>query len=262
MINTDKEEKLLKKRMIEQSNIAFNRGFCLFSDFLNLYEQNLFLSLKNELSPIKYFSFGGFEDAERKMICFCGDDKITTPDDVKYPIDCLKISPLSKKFCSPLSHRDFLGSILGLGIDRSRVGDILIRDNEGLTEGFAFVHRQISNYLIDNLRQIKHTSVYCDPVEPGSFDYKPEYKESTGTVSSIRLDSILALALGKSRSSLKGLIESGKVFVGGRLIQSGSYTLNENDIVSVRGYGRFIYCGTSYQTKKGRYSVKILVYKS
>jgi len=258
MINTDKEEKLLKKRLIELSNVAFNKGICVFSDFLNLHEQNLFLSLKRELPVITHFSYGGFADAERKIICFCGDDSIKDIADIDFPIRCLKISSVNQKFSSPLSHRDFLGSILGLGIERSRVGDILVKDNIG----FAFVHSQISNYLIDNLRQVRHTSVYCSPIELSDFDYRPEFKEITGTVSSIRLDSILALALGKSRSSLKGLIEGGKVFVGGRLIQSGSFVLNENDIVSVRGFGRFIYCGTSYQTKKGRYSVKILLYKS
>lgn len=257
-MNTDKEEKLLQKRLIEQAQAAYNKGICVFSDFLNLYEQNLFVSLKNELPAVKHFAYGGFDDAERKMICFCGDDSISDIAEIEFPINCLKISPVNPKFSAPLGHRDFLGSILSLGIDRSKIGDILVKDNEA----YAFVHRQISAYLTEQLRQIKHTSVYCSQIELESFDYKPEFKEISGTVSSVRLDSILALAMGKSRSSLKGLIEGGKVFVGGRLIQSGSYELKENDIVSVRGFGRFIYCGTSYQTKKGRLSVKILLYTS
>lgn len=258
MTSTDKEQKLLQRRLIDQANIAYNKGICLFSDFLNLYEQNIFISLKNELPAIKYYTFGGFDDAERKMICFCGDEAADDIADIDFPLSCIKISPVNKKFSSPLGHRDFLGSILSLGIDRGKIGDILVKDNEG----YAFVHRQISNYLTEQLCQIKHTIVTAVIIEHNDFDYKPEMKEIVGTVSSIRLDSILAVALGKPRSSLKGLVESGKVFVGGKLIESGSYTLKENDIVSVRGFGRFIFCGSSHQTKKGRYLIKVLLYIS
>jgi RNA-binding protein YlmH len=256
MISSDKDEILLKKRMTEQANTAFNKGLCLFSDFLNLYEQNIFTGLKKELPAIKYFTYGGYDDAERKIICYCGMDDINDLTDISFPISCIKISPVSKKFSAPLSHRDFLGSILSLGIDRSKIGDILVNDNEA----YVFVQSMIADYLKDNLTQIKHTNVTTNLIENDGFDYKPNFKEITGTVSSVRLDSILAVAMGSSRSSLKGLIEGGKVFVGGRLIQSGSYSLKDNDIVSVRGFGKFIYYGSSHQTKKGRYSVKILLY--
>jgi len=256
MINTDKELKLLQKRLIEQSNAAYNKGICLFTDFLNLYEQNVFLSLKSDLYPIRYFSFGGFEDAERKMLCFCGDDSVYDIADIEFPISCLSITPVNKKFSDTLNHRDFLGAILGLGIDRCKVGDILVKDNEA----FVFVHNQISNYLLEQLYQVKHTSVTSSLIELTNFEYKPALKEITGTVSSIRLDSIIAVALGKPRSSLKGLIEGGKVFVGGRQVLSGSHILKENDIVSVRGFGRFIYCGSLHQTKKGRYSIKVQLF--
>lgn len=256
MISSDKDEILLKKRMTEQANAAFNKGLYLFSDFLNLYEQNIFAGLKKELPAIKYFLYGGFEDAERKMICYCGMDGKNDLDDISFPISCIRVSPISKKFSTALSHRDFLGSILSLGIDRSKIGDILVKDNEA----YVFVQSIIADYLIDQLTQIKHTNVTSELIEQDAFDYKPSFKEITATVSSVRLDSILAVAMGSSRSSLKGVIEGGKVFVGGRLVQSGSYTLKDNEIVSVRGFGKFIYCGTAYQTKKGRYSVKILLY--
>jgi RNA-binding protein YlmH len=256
MISADKDEKLLRKRLMDQANTAYNKGICVFSDFLNLYEQNVYLSLKKELPAIKYFTYGGFDDAERKILCFCGDDTIDDIADIEFPISCLKVTPVNKKFSTPLGHRDFLGTILSLGLDRSRVGDILVKDNEG----YVFVHNQISSYLTEQLIQIKHTNVSTSLIEHNNFDYKPALKEITGTVSSVRLDSILAVAFNSSRSSLAGLIEGGKVFVGGRLILSSSYTLKENDIVSVRGLGRFIFCGTSYQTKKGRYSIKVLLY--
>jgi RNA-binding protein YlmH len=252
----DKEEHILRKRLTESANTADQRGICLFSDFLNLNEQNIFLSLKNDLPGIKYFAFGGFPDAERKMLCFCGDERILEQEEVTFPIFCIKIVPQSPKFSDSLNHRDYLGAVLNLGIDRSKVGDILIDDNTG----YLFCTEGISSFLTDQLIKIKHTNVSAAVIQKDDFSYRPKYKEVAGTVSSVRLDSILSVAFSSSRSSLTGLIEGGKVFVNSKEVLSNSYQLKENDIVSVRGLGKFKFAGTSYQTKKGRYSVKILLY--
>lgn len=256
MINTDKEEQLFRKRLLDQANMAYGRGICLYSDFLNLNEQSIFFSLKNKLPMMKYFTYGGFADAERKILCFCGDDSITEEAELDYPIACIKVMPLNQKFSDTLNHRDFLGAVLNLGLERGKIGDILINENEG----YIFAHQGISDYIADQLIKVKHTMVRASIIEEQEFKYTPSFKEVTGTVSSVRLDSILAVAFHSSRSSLSGLIEGGKVYVGGRLVLSNSYNLKENDIVSVRGLGKFIYAGTSHQTKKGRYSVKVYLY--
>lgn len=256
MTTLDKDEQLLKRRLLDLANTAYNRGICLFSDFLNLNEQNLFISLKNELPRIKYFTYGGFQDAERKILCFCGNDQYQSQEEIDFPIACIKVLPLNQRFSDSFSHRDFLGAVLNLGIDRSKVGDILIDANEG----YLFAHNTISPFILDQLTRVKHTVVSTEVVEQQDFDYKPKYVEVVGTVASVRLDSILSVAFHTSRSSLSGLIEGGKVFVNSKEVLSNSYALKEKDIVSVRGLGKFIYEGTSYQTKKGRYSVKILMY--
>ena len=256
MMNLDKEEQILCKRFLELANTADQRGICLFSDFLNLNEQNLFLSLKNELPRIKYFTYGGCSDSERKILCFCGNDQISTIDEIDFPISCIRVVPLNKKFSDALTHRDFLGAVLHLGIDRSKIGDILIDSNEG----YIFSHHSINGFILDQLVKIKHTNIQSSIVDSGEFHYQPKFTEVVGTVSSVRLDSILSVAFHSSRSSLTGLIEGGKVFVDGKQILTNSYVLKENDVVSVRGLGKFIYAGTSYQTKKGRYSVKVLLY--
>lgn len=258
MINQEKEEQILRKRLLDLANTSNHRGICVFSDFLNLNEQNIFFSLKNELPRIKYFTYGGFSDAERKILCFCGDEQISEADEIDFPIACIQVKPLNQKFSDALNHRDFLGAVLNLGLDRSKIGDILIEENQG----YLFVHTSISQFITDQLIKVKHTMVVSNKIEQKDFNYQPKYTEIVGTVSSVRLDSILSVAFKSSRSSLTGLIEGGKVFVGGKQILSNSYTLKENDIVSVRGMGKFIFAGTSYQTKKGRYSVKILLYSA
>ncbi|MDF2541973.1 MAG: hypothetical protein K0S47_1691 [Herbinix sp.] len=252
----DKDEQILRKRYQDLATAADQRGICVFTDFLNLNEQNIFYSMKHELSMIKYFTYGGYSQAERKILCFCGDYDISDETDVDYPIRCVKIIPTNKKFSDTLTHRDFLGAILNLGLDRSKIGDILINENEG----YLFCSTSISSFIADNLNKVKHTVVSCSLIEAQDFDYRPNVKELTGTVSSVRLDSILSVAFQTSRSSLIGLIEGGKVFVNGKEVISNSYTLKEQDIVSVRGMGKFIYQGTSKVTKKGRIGVKISLY--
>lgn len=255
-MNQDKDEQIFRRRLIDLANTAYNRGISIFSDFLNLNEQNIFLSLKNELPMIKYFAYGGFSDAERKILCFYGNDIKIEEQDVIFPISCIKVVPINQKFSDSLNHRDFLGAVLNLGLDRGKIGDILINENEG----YLFSHTSISGFIVEQLVKVKHTLVNCSIIDRRDFNYQPKFKEISGTVSSARLDSILSVAFNTSRSSLTGLIEGGKVSVGGRIILSNSYSLKENDVVSVRGWGKFIYTGTSHQTKKGRYSVKILLY--
>jgi RNA-binding protein YlmH len=256
MMNLDKDELILRRRLLEQANTAYTRGICICTDFLNLNEQNIFTSLKHELPMIKYFAYGGFSDAERKILCFCGNDSVVHEEDINFPISCIKVVPLNQKFSDSLNHRDFLGAVLNLGLDRSKVGDILINENEG----YLFSHTGISGFIVDQLVKVKHTMVSTSIIDRKDFDYKPNFQEVVGTVSSTRLDSILSVAFHSSRSGLTSLIEGGKVAVGGKIVLSNSYTLKENDVVSVRGLGKFIFSGTTYQTKKGRYSVKILLY--
>lgn len=247
---------MLCRRLLDLANTAYHRGILLFSDFLNLNEQSLYSSIKNDIPRIKYFAYGGFTNAERKILCFCGKDSILSEDEIEFPVSCIRIVPVNQKFSDTLSHRDFLGAVLNLGIDRSKVGDIIIQENEG----YLFCSTTISSFISDQLLKVKHTMVKTSIIDRNDFVYKPNLKEITGTVSSVRLDSILSVAFHSSRSSLTGLIAGGKVFVNSKEVLSNSYILKENDVVSVRGLGKFIFAGTAHQTKKGRYSVKIFLY--
>ena len=115
-------------------------------------------------------------------------------------------------------------------------------------------------FISENLTRIRHTTVSVSQVELGEFHYEPQYKEITGTVASVRLDRLLSMAFGASRSSLTGLIEGGKVFVNGKLVTSNGYQPKEGDLISVRGMGRFRYQGGGGQSKKGREYVTLLRY--
>lgn len=252
-MNKDKDEQIFRKRLLDLAKMAVNREICTYADFLNLNEISIFHSMKKELPNVNYELFGGYDGAERKILCFYGDNSVKAFSDY---ITCVRIVPMNKKFSDDLNHRDFLGAMMNLGIERSIIGDILVKENEG----YVFLKASMSPFITNNLIKIKHTSVRCAVVEDDAPKITPEFESVRGTIASPRLDAIIALAFKISRSSMLSLISGGKVFVDGKLIESNSYILKEDETVSVRGHGKFIYKGLENQTKKGRYYVSLLKY--
>lgn len=248
----NKEEQILIHRLMDLATMSYRKDVAIYSNFINLNEQNLLLGIKKELPPIKLELSGGFSYAERKIVGFLPMyfQEITPV----FPLQCIKIKPTSEKYSQALTHRDYLGAILGLGLERDKIGDILIQD-EGT---FVFVHQVIGDFILNNLFEVKRTAVTLEEVYDGeSLTLTPQFKEIKGSVSSIRLDAVTALGFSKSRGQMASLIQGGKVFVNSKLIQSNSYTLKEGDVVSVRGFGKFIYESIQQQTKKGRYFITI-----
>ena len=203
------KEDLFEKRMMELGKKAYYRGILTFSDFLDLNQQNILHSLSFRDTGIKVETFGGYESAERQMAAFVPDALSYEQD---YPISCIKIEPLSRKFSDDLTHRDYLGAILNLGIDRSKIGDVLTDQNCG----YVFCHDSMADFLSEELSRIRHTSVRARKLSLEEPLPSPKREPVSGTVASPRLDSIIALAFGNSRSSIIGLIEGGKVFVNGK----------------------------------------------
>lgn len=241
------------KRIRELANLSYQRDIVTFSDFLNLNEQNMVSSLKQQFPQVVMETFGGYDNAERQMVAFHPDALAFTWE---YPIDCLKIEPKAIKFSENLSHRDYMGALLNLGVDRSVIGDIIVQEKAA----WFFCQSKMTEFFLENLCRVRHTNILITKVnDPEEFPH-PNLESINGTCASVRLDSLIALAFKASRSSMVSYIESGQVFVNGKLITSNGYEPKEGDIVSVRGKGRFIFDGVSHQTKKGRYGVRILLY--
>lgn len=248
------KEEFFIKRIRELANLSYRRDIVTFSDFLNLNEQNIVNNRKNQIPGVVTECFGGYEQAERQMIAFHPDALAFTWE---YPITCLKVEPKARKFSEDLGHRDYLGAVLNLGIERSVIGDILIQEHTA----WIFCHNKIADFLVDNLDRIRHTAVKVSVVDNPEHYPEPQFALVTGTCYSVRLDALIALAFQASRSSMVSFIENGQVFVNGKLITSNGYEPKEGDIISVRGKGRFIFDGVSRQTKKGRNSVKLRRYQ-
>ena len=111
----EKEEQLFKKRIQELAENAYSRDIPLHTDFLTLAEQTVFQNMSATLPPVKFVLSGGFPMSERKVLCFLAsyEEELYAP-----PFVCLKIAPANRRFAEELTHRDYLGAIMNLGIDR------------------------------------------------------------------------------------------------------------------------------------------------
>lgn len=249
----NKEELLLQKRLVELSRIAYTREIVTFSEFLNLNELNILHTTPKNMLLSQYKTYGGYGLSERQMAAFLPDALYY---DYQYPIQIIEISPVNRKFAEELSHRDYLGAVMNLGIERCKLGDILIEDGKAI----LFAKEELAGYIMEHLTRIRHTTVRTSILPAFEDSYEPRYKELKGTVASVRLDTVLSLAYPLSRSKVTGLIEGARVFVNGKLVTSNGYRLKEGDILSVRKMGRIGYNGILSETKKGRYMVSIRKY--
>ncbi len=245
------KEELFAKRLQELCRAAYQRGIVLFSEFLDLHEQNMVHMLDRETVQGLHIVFsGGYGTAERQMAAFVPDALSYVWE---YPFVCLKISPDAPKYAQTLTHRDFLGALLHLGIQRSVLGDILVEDNTAL----VFCHEKIADFIMQELTMIRHTQVTASLYEGSPESIRVKTEDITGSVASVRLDSLIALAFKVSRSQAAPLISEARVFVNGKLVTSNGCHLNDGDLISVRGMGKFRFAGTLSKTKKGREMVQV-----
>lgn len=246
----ENEDRLLKKRFMELAARADNQGYWTQTAFLNPAEQSLLLTMRLPLPPVFY---GGYPYAERRIAAFGREELLGIP--YTPPVVCLCMEPVSQKFADPLSHRDFLGALMGLGLEREVFGDILLQGNAG----YVFCLDTMAPFIQENLTQVKRTSIRCFPAPPPTQACQiPDV--TPFLVPSLRLDALVAAVYDLSRSQGKALVESEKVFVEGRLVRSASESIREGAKVSVRGYGRFQYEGILGETRKKRLRVGIRVF--
>ena len=150
----EKEEQLLKKRMIELAGLCYQRDIQTSTGFLSLNEQTIFHSIEKTLPPVRTCLTGGFEGAERKLLCF-----LASYDDEEFglPIAVLEVIPANLRYSEALTHRDYLGALMNLGIERSCIGDILMKENGCC----VFCQEKMADYLCQELTMVRHTSVIC-----------------------------------------------------------------------------------------------------
>lgn len=248
------EQELIRKRLMDLSRQANRKGIVLFSDFLNLNELNIYHQ-SEKLFETKTESFGGVPFAERQMIAFLPDALYYAWN---YPITAFRIRPAYPKFAEKLGHRDILGSIMNLGVDRGKIGDIIPGDDVW----YLLCTSNIADYFRENLTKVRHTPVILEECQPEEISETQTPEDLTGIITSNRLDSMIACVYRLSRSQSLELFHREKVFVNGRMTTSVTYACRAGDVISVRGFGRFVYGSLQGETNKGRLKFHYRLYRN
>ena len=217
---------------------------------------------KGSLEGVPCFLYGGFEDAERNLAVFLPsylDQETFLMEEKEDPqvISCLEIRPLQDKFADDLTHRDFLGALMHLGIEREQIGDILTEN----ARAFVFVMKDIGPFIISELTRVRHTVVSVREIPLSECRIRPVLEERIGSVASERLDAVAAMAFKLSRTTAAKLIQGEKAALDGRLVTDPDQRLIPGQKISLRGCGKCIYQGEVKRTKKDRLMVRVLLYR-
>ena len=247
------EEELLFKRFLELANRSLDSHYFIFTDFLGLKERDIFQKAMASIHKVRYDSSGGVPGCERIMIRFGDADIIGCSQD--FPILCIKISPKSPKYAEKLTHRDYLGSILALGIERCKLGDIIIREGDA----YLFAEEGIGSFVCESLEKVRHTDVKCQIISTEELPTGELFKTRTVRIQANgeRIDAVIAKVFSLSRDDSSVLFQKGLVFIDGRECQSPSKIPKAGETVSVRGYGRFVYRGYDTLTRKGKKNIEV-----
>ena len=254
-MENEKEVQQLKNRFRDLADKAFSQNMFTFTGFLGLSELDVFRQMERELAYAGFVLYGGAEETDRKVVRFGSAEEFGY--EVDFPIVCIHIRPLVAKFADALSHRDFLGALMNLGIERSALGDIRVGDREA----YLFCLESMAKFICENLTQVKHTHVKCMPVDAALEVPEEEPEHVTVQAASMRADAVIAKVYNKSREACLELFRVQKVYVDGRLCENNSRQLKAGETVNVRGYGKFKVLGEPRETRKGRVSVEVSVYR-
>lgn len=242
------EEKEVLARARELSTRANLRNIFTRTNFLTEAEACLIAEEKPDLGAV---FLGGSAEAERCIALFGKEEEIGYPWESDLVI--LKISPVSPKFADILTHRDFLGALLNLGVKRELLGDLFVCENSGYLVSFE----QMVPYFTENLTRVKHTSVKVEVCESLPEGVGASFEEKNVVAASPRIDAVISAVWNLSRQEGKKLVENERVSIRGKKILSPERSLLPGDRVSVKGFGRFYFDGEENKTRSGRGRMKI-----
>lgn len=248
--NQEGEERILS-RLTDLQNRCIRQNRPCFLGFLDDFQQKVCQNALRK-STLSCRFYGGWEDAERVFLGLSPWEEAGLADG-DFPIRC--VEAVYRRQDKP-EHRDFLGAILALSLKREAVGDILVE--EGKTR--IFLTSPAAEVVLTQLVQVGRVGVVCR--EPLSWGKTAErrFTEVEGSVSSLRLDCVVAFLGNLSRSAAAELIARGQVSIDGQPVENGARAVELKEKISIRGTGKFIYDQQPGISKKGKLRVRFLKY--
>ena len=258
-----REDKILIDKIEDKARLCSENSMITNSDFLDMHERSVVSELRLQYPDVKIIFYGVFEDAERTVAVFLPEyieaentDELRAyfeenPDD--NPLCVIKLE--KDKFSPALSHRDYLGALMGLGIRRETTGDIAVDENGCKT----VVLSKIAPFVAENMNKAGRGTLKAEiiPVSQAENGKKSTGVPDSFTVSSMRLDSVVKNAFRVSRNDAVSAIENGIVFVNDIECVKPDKKVSAEDKIVFRRKGRIIVNDCSAVSKKGRIIVEI-----
>lgn len=250
MDKQQKEQEYFLARIHSLFDLCDRQGCPKFSDFLT-EEQAAQVRILAQHAKLPTLFWGGFEGAVRVMLGVFPD--WMEPETEEFPIvGCTFRYPEA----FPLTHRDFLGSLMGQQIKRELVGDIVVQPGET----YVFADERVEKVLLTQIDRIGRVGVRVEKGTPAHIQVLQNFREIKGTLASLRLDAAVALCCGVSREKASALITAGLVQKNHQPAENGSTQLANGDILTIRGKGKFRLETDNTLTRKGRVAVRCMQY--
>ena len=222
------------------------------TDFMDRYKSEIFFEKVKSIQNVRAMVFGGHEQSERRMIAFAPDYMELTEQD--FPIQALHITKNKKFGQADLNHRDYLGSILALGIDRAKLGDIIVLEQKTI----CYVHKDLAEYVKSTLEYVSRTKVDVSVSDISTVTLpEKEWRYQTITVASLRLDAVAGGAFHMARGKVQQYIKKELVQLNWNTTTNISCLLKQGDMITIRGIGRIKIFEIGNITKKDRICVTI-----
>lgn len=250
------EERYLMRHIEDLARTAQSRGIARYSSFLSDREQDLAKAALNRFGTEEYHFDGGWPGAERKLLCL--EPEGCFPGN---PLSCVRLRCRIQPGAEPPTHRDYLGSLMGLELKREALGDIVLpADQPGVA--YVFALETAADLICQELYQAGHTDLTTELLP---LDGLPEFPQAeretrTATVSSLRLDAVLAAMLRCSRGMAADLITAGRVEINHLPSESVHAPVYEGDVFTVRGKGRFCLTALPGKSRKDRAIIEFFQY--
>ena len=242
------DEQMLGRQILDLARQAWETNRPQTTDFYGPHERRVAQSVLGSIPEVGSLTQGGYKNAERaRLVIYPGFYLMETIS------SSLRVLQAEGNFSfHEVTHGDYLGSILGTGLKRSKIGDIIVL--QGGCQ--AIVASEVADYLLSNWTQVGKVSITPKEIDEEQLSVEPErIKEIKGTVASLRLDAVAAEGYGTSRSKMVREIKGERVKLNWKPVTNPALAISQGDVLSIRGRGRVVVSEVGGTTRKGRIGI-------
>ena len=257
----NEEDRLLVSKILDKLEFVQKKNSIETTDFLDMHQKAVVEKVLKSQKITNYICYGGYSNAERVMLVIYPEKLEEVFNNNQYDFNnivrVVKVT-LPNEMRGKYSHRDYLGAVIKIGLKREKVGDIIVN----LDGADLIVSKDISKYIVDSFKELTRFSksdIYEENIEKLNIT-EPKTEVLNIIIPSMRMDSIVSELIRTSRSKALEIINAERVFVNSEVITKNSKMLKENDIITVRGKGRFKIIKILNSTKKGNLVLEVEKY--